>query len=67
MTQLNLAAVEHSLIAAYDIKGGFLLIPMQHGKRMFIKISGDVVKYWIERYPARRNSSIHLRTSRGAS
>jgi len=45
MTHLNLAAVEHSLIAAYDLKGAFLLTPMQEGKRMFIKISGDVVKY----------------------
>ena len=55
MTQLNLAAVERSMIAAYDIKGAFLLTPMQQGKRMFIKISGDVVKYWIERYTKRKH------------
>ena len=51
MTQLNFAAVERSLIAAYGIKDAFLLTPMQHGKRMLIKIPGDVVKYWKERYP----------------
>ena len=55
MTQLNLAAVERGLIAAYDIKGAFLLTPMQKGKRMFIKISGDVVQYWVERYPERKH------------
>jgi len=54
MTQLNLAAVERNLIAAYDIKGAFLLTPMQHGKRMFIKISGDVVEHWVARYPERK-------------
>ena len=55
MTQLNLAAVERGLITAYDIKGAFLLTPMQKGKRMFIKISGDVVQYWVERYPERKH------------
>jgi len=54
MTQLNLAAVERGLISAYDIKGAFLLTPMRTGKRMFIKISGEVLKYWLERYPQRR-------------
>ena len=54
MTQLNLTAVERSLISAYDMKGAFLLTPMRDGKRMFIKVAGDVVKYWLERYPERR-------------
>ena len=54
LTQLNLAAVEKSEVAAYDIKGAFLLTPMREGNRMFIKISGDVLKYWLERHPDRR-------------
>ena len=49
MTQLNLAAAEKRLISAYDIKGAFLLTPLRDGIRMFIKISGEVVKYWLER------------------
>ena len=36
------------------MKGAFLLTPMRDGKRMFIKVAGDVVKYWLERYPERR-------------
>ena len=54
MTQLNLASVERGLISAYDIKGAFLLTPMREGKQLFIKVAGDVVKYWINRYPQRR-------------
>ena len=52
-TQINLAATEKAEISAYDIKGAFLLTPMRTGKRMFIKVTGDVVKYWVQRYPSR--------------
>ena len=27
---------------------------MREGKRLFFKVAGDVVKYWIDRYPQRR-------------
>jgi hypothetical protein len=54
MTQINLAAVtEGTCIAAYDIKGAFLLTPMKPGVRMFIRINPDVATHWIMRYPAR--------------
>ena len=69
MTQLNLAAAERGLISAYDIKGAFLLTPMRNGKQMFIKISGEVLKYWLERYPERRkwlhsDGSLHIEIQR---
>lgn len=54
-TQLNLAAVNPNiLISAYDIKGAFLLTPMDGETRLFIKVPPDVVKYWIEYKPERR-------------
>jgi hypothetical protein len=54
MTQINLAAVtEGTCIAAYDIKGAFLLTPMKPGVRMFIRINPDVATHWIMRYPER--------------
>ena len=54
MTQLNLAAVRKgTLIAAYDIKSAFLLMPMEEGVRMFIRISPDIVEHWLRRYPQR--------------
>jgi hypothetical protein len=54
MTQLNLAAVrKETVIAAYDIKGAFLLTPMQPGVRMFIRVSPDVTMHWLARYPKR--------------
>ena len=27
--------------------------PIREGKRMFIKVAGDVVKFWLDRYPKR--------------
>jgi hypothetical protein len=54
MTQLNLAAVTHGTrISAYDIKGAFLLTPMQPGVRMFIRVTPDVTTHWVKRYPKR--------------
>jgi hypothetical protein len=54
MTQLNLAAVDpKTLLSAYDIKGAFLLTPMDGNNRLFIKVSPDVVKYWIAYKPER--------------
>jgi hypothetical protein len=55
LTQLNLAAVRNQKISAYDIKGAFLLTPMQEGKRMFMRIGEDVSKHWVDRYPERRS------------
>jgi hypothetical protein len=55
MTQLNLAAAEpNTVISAYDVKGAFLLTPMQPGVRMFIRVNPDVVIHWIRRHPERK-------------
>ena len=54
MTQLNLAAVrKETVISAYDIKGAFLLTKMDD-RRMFIRVGPDIVRYWVERVPERR-------------
>jgi hypothetical protein len=54
-TQLNLAAVrEGTSLAAYDIKGAFLLTPMQDGKRMFMKVGKDLSEHWVKLYPQRK-------------
>lgn len=54
MTQLNLAAVrKETVISAYDIKGAFLLTKMDD-RRMFIRVGPDIVRYWVERIPERR-------------
>jgi hypothetical protein len=54
MTQLNLAAVRKGTdISAFDIKGAFLLTPMQPNIRMFIRVNPDVTTYWLARYPNR--------------
>jgi hypothetical protein len=54
MTMLNLAAVKkETLISAYDIKGAFLLTPMNPNKRMFIRVKQNIVKHWIAKYPKR--------------
>jgi hypothetical protein len=56
MTQLNLAAVIFgTVISGYDVKGAFLNTPMEPGKRMFIRVNPDVVKYRIARYPERKH------------
>jgi hypothetical protein len=57
MTQLNLAAgqVPGTVISGYDVKGAFLNTSMEPGKRMFIRVNPDVVKYWIARYPERKH------------
>ena len=53
MTQINLAAVSGSLIAAYDIKGAFLLAPVTGGKQIFVCVPEEVAVHWIARYPDR--------------
>jgi len=53
MTQLNIAAVEDAEIAAYDIKGAFLITPIMIGQRIFVRLSGEMVSYWLELYPDR--------------
>jgi len=53
MTQLNIAAAEDAEIAAYDIKGAFLITPIVIGKRIFVRLSGEMVSYWLELYPDR--------------
>jgi hypothetical protein len=54
MTQLNIAAVRKgTVVAAYDIKGAFLLTPMREGTRMFIRVGPDVAEHWIRRCPHR--------------
>ena len=54
MTQLNLAAVSpETVIAAYDIKGAFLMTPMKPDVRMYIRVSPDVVQHWIRHRPER--------------
>jgi hypothetical protein len=53
MTQLNLTATRKHLLSAYDIKGAFLMSPMQEGTRMFIRVNPDVAAHWIARYPER--------------
>ena len=54
MTQLNIAALKKgTVVAAYDIKGAFLLTPMQEGTRMFIRVGPDVAEHWIRRCPHR--------------
>jgi hypothetical protein len=51
---LNLAASKKgTVISAYDIKGAFLLTPMQPGVRMFIRVNPDVAAHWIARRPDR--------------
>jgi hypothetical protein len=56
MTQLNLAAVIlGTVISGYDGKGAFLNTAIKPGKRMFIRVNPDVVKYWIARYPERKH------------
>eukprot|EP01039_Chlorochromonas_danica_P011367 gene11368-12697_t len=47
LTILNLAAHRGSTIAAYDIKGAFLLTPIEDGRFMAIKIPKPVAIIWI--------------------
>lgn len=47
LTILNLAANRGSTIAAYDIKGAFLLTPIEDGRFMAIKIPKSVAIIWI--------------------
>jgi hypothetical protein len=55
MVQLNLAAVEQgTLISAYDIKSAFLETRIKNGKRMFIRVNPKVARYWLERFPDRK-------------
>jgi hypothetical protein len=55
MTQLNLAAATPGTeISVYDDNRAFLNTPMEPGKRMFIRVNQDVVKYWTARYPERK-------------
>lgn len=51
LTQLNIAASRRDEIAAYDIKGAFLLTPYELERRRFVRITKDLVPYWIEIYP----------------
>lgn len=53
MTQINLAAVSGSLVAAYDIKGAFLLAPVIDGKQIFVCVPEEVAVHWVARYPDR--------------
>jgi hypothetical protein len=55
MVQLNLAAVEQgTLISAYDIKSAFLETRIKNGKRMLIRVNPKVARYWLERFPDRK-------------
>jgi hypothetical protein len=54
LTQLNLAATRKHMVSAYDIKGAFLLTPMQEGVRMFIRVGPEVVGHWLKSYPERK-------------
>jgi hypothetical protein len=59
LTQLNIAAVKRGiLISAYDIKSAFLMTPIPEGTRMYIRITPDIAKRWIERY-SKRVKMIH--------
>jgi len=51
MTQLNIAAKDKAELAAYDVKGAFLLTPIVIGKRIFVRLSGEMVTFWLELYP----------------
>jgi hypothetical protein len=49
-----LAATDETvLLSAYDIKGAFLLTPMDDGNRLFIKVPPEVVKNWVQYKPER--------------
>lgn len=55
MIQLNLAAADPEVVmSAYDIKGAFLVTPLEAGRRIFLRITADVAALWVEAYPAMR-------------
>jgi hypothetical protein len=54
MTQLNLACTaKGTLIAAYDIKGAFLLTPVDQGVELYLRIGPELTEFWCARYPSR--------------
>ena len=52
-TQLNLTACADAELAAYDIKGAFLLTPVTDGKLIYLRIPPEVAEHWIRLYPQR--------------
>jgi len=53
MTQINLACTRKHLIAAYDIKGAFLLTPMEEGVELYLRVGPELAEFWIMRKPER--------------
>jgi hypothetical protein len=52
-TLLNVAACNGTVLAAYDIKGAFLLTPMTEGKKVYLRIPPEVAEHWVTLYPHR--------------
>jgi hypothetical protein len=53
MTQINLPCTKKDLIAAYDIKGAFLLTPIEDGVELYLRIGPELTEFWCIRYPER--------------
>ena len=49
-TQFNLAACADAELAAYDIKGAFLLTPVADDKLIYLRIPPEVAEHWIRLY-----------------
>lgn len=53
-TLLNVAAATQSELSAYDIKGAFLITPVDHSrKEIYVRIPREVATHWIRLYPER--------------
>jgi len=53
MTQINLACTKKSLIAAYDIKGAFLLTPVEEGVELYLRVGPELTEFWCVKHPER--------------
>ena len=54
MTQLNVAATNKKTVtAAYDIKGAFLLTPVEEGVELYLRVGPELAEFWIARKPER--------------
>jgi hypothetical protein len=48
------AVEQGTLISAYDIKSAFLETRIKNVKRMFIRVNPKIARYWLERFPDRK-------------